>query len=60
MNDFLEFDEKKKAVKSLNLDDYSVEELNKYISELENEIMRVKLEKEKKSKLLREAQKFFS
>ncbi len=59
MNDFLEFEEIKKAVKSLNLDDFSVEDLNKYISELENEIFRAKEEIQKKTKLITEAQKFF-
>ena len=59
MNDFLEFENTKKVIKSLNLDDFSVEDLIKYISELENEIIRVKEEKEKKNKLLSEAQKFF-
>ena len=59
MDDFLEYDEVKKTIKSLNLDDFSVEDLNKYISELKNEISRVKEEIEKKSNLLTEAQKFF-
>ena len=60
MNDFLEFEETQKSIKSLNLDDFSVEDLNKYISELKNEIRRVKEEIEKKSNLQSEAQKFFS
>tara|TARA_Y100001970_G_scaffold25660_1_gene30617 strand:- start:1237 stop:1425 length:189 start_codon:yes stop_codon:yes gene_type:complete len=60
MNDFLEFEETQKSIKSLNLDDFSVEDLNKYISELKNEISRVKEEIEKKSNLQSEAQKFFS
>ena len=38
MNDFLEFDETQKTIKSLNLDDFSVEDLNKYIVELKKEI----------------------
>ena len=59
MNDFLEFENTKKVIKSVNLDDFSVEDLIKYISELENEIIRAKEEKEKKIKLLSEAQKFF-
>ncbi len=60
MNDFLEFEETQKSIKSLNLDDFSVEDLNKYISELKNEISRVKEEIEKKSNLQSEAEKFFS
>ena len=59
MNDFLEFEESNKAIKVLNLDDFSIEDLNKYIEELKNEINRVSLEIEKKSSLLSEAQKFF-
>ena len=43
MDDFLEIDEKKKTINSLNLDDFSVEDLEKYISELNKEILRVKL-----------------
>jgi len=59
MSDFLEFEESNKAIKVLNLDDFSIEDLNKYIEELKNEINRVSLEIEKKSSLLSEAQKFF-
>ena len=59
MSDFLEFEESNKAIKVLNLDDFSIEDLNKYIEELKNEINRVRQEIEKKSNLLSEAQKFF-
>ncbi len=59
MNDFLEYDESKKTIKVLNLDDFSLEDLNKYIIELKNEILRSNKEIEKKSNLLTEAQKFF-
>ena len=59
MDDFLEIDEKKKTINSLNLDDFSVEDLNKYISELNKEILRAKEEINKKNKLKKEAQKFF-
>ena len=59
MDDFLEIDEKKKTINSLNLDDFSVEDLEKYISELNKEILRVKEEINKKNKLKKEAQKFF-
>ena len=59
MDDFLEIDEKKKTINSLNLDDFSVEDLNKYISELNNEISRAKEEINKKNKLKKEAHKFF-
>ena len=59
MDDFLEIDEKKKTINSLNLDDFSVEDLEKYISELYNEILRAKEEINKKNILKKEAQNFF-
>ena len=40
MTDFLEIEEKKKTINTLNLDDFSIEDLKKYINELENEINR--------------------
>ena len=59
MNEFLEYEEKKKSIKSLNLDDFSVEDLDKYTSELKDEIDRVNLEKVKKKKLISEAESIF-
>ena len=59
MTDFFEVDEKQKTVKILNLDDFSVEELQSYISELENEIHRVQGEIQKKKNLKLNAEKFF-
>ena len=59
MDDFLEYDETKKTVKSLNLDDFSIEDLNNYIFELKDEITRVEKEIEKKTALINEAQKLF-
>ena len=59
MDDFLEFDSDKKVVKSINLDDFSIEDLRKYIDELENEIKRAEAEVIKKNKFQLEAQKFF-
>ncbi len=59
MDDFLEFDEEKKSVKSLNLDDFSVEDLKKYIKELEDEKKRVEIEIKKKNNLQKEAKRFF-
>jgi len=59
MNDFLEFDNEKKSVKLINLDDLSVEDLKAYIEELENEINRVRLEISKKNQFQKDAQKFF-
>ena len=59
MDDFLEIDEKNKTINSLNLDDFSVEDLDKYILELNKEILRVKEEINKKKILKKEAQNFF-
>ena len=59
MNEFLEYEESKKSIKSLNLDDFSVEDLDKYILELKNEIDRVNIEKVKKKRLISEAENIF-
>ncbi len=59
MTDFFEVDEKQKTVKILNLDDFSVEDLQNYISELQTEILRVQDEVKKKQNLKLNAEKFF-
>ena len=59
MTDFFEIDEKQKTVKILNLDDFSVEDLQNYISELQTEIVRVQDEIKKKKDLKLNAEKFF-
>ena len=59
MTDFFEVDEKQKTVKILNLDDFSVEDLQNYISELQTEILRVQDEIKKKNNLKLNAEKFF-
>ena len=59
MNEFLEYEESKKSIKSLNLDDFSIEDLDKYTSELKDEIDRVNMEKVKKKKLINEAENIF-
>ncbi len=59
MTDFFEVDEKQKTVKILNLDDFSVEDLQNYISELQTEILRVEDEIKKKKDLKLNAEKFF-
>ena len=59
MNEFLEYDEHKKSIKSLNLDDFSIEDLDKYISELKDEIDRAIMEKVKKKNLISEAESIF-
>ena len=59
MTEFLEYDDVKRSIKNLNLDDLSLEDLEKYITELNEEILRVQQEIEKKSLHLTEAKKFF-
>ena len=59
MNEFLEYEETKQSVKSLNLDDFSIEDLDKYTLELKDEIDRVYKEKVKKKKLISEAENIF-
>ena len=59
MTDFFEVDEKQKTVKILNLVDFSVEDLQNYISELQTEILRVQDEIKKKENLKLDAEKFF-
>ena len=59
MTDFFEVDEKQKTVKILNLEDFSIEDLKNYVSELETEILRVKDEIKKKEKSKLNAEKFF-
>ena len=59
MNEFLEYEESKKSIKILNLDDFSIEDLNKYTLELKDEIDRVNMEKVKKRKLISEAENIF-
>ena len=59
MTDFFEVNEKQKTVKILNLDDFSVEDLQNYISELQIEILRVQDEIKKKENLKLNAEKFF-
>ena len=59
MTDFLEFEENKKTIKKLNLEDLSIENLKEYILELEVEIMRVKGEIELKHNSINEAEKYF-
>ena len=59
MNEFLEYEESKKSIKSLNLDDFSIEDLDKYTLELKDEIDRVYMEIVKKEKLISEAENVF-
>ena len=50
MDDYLEIEKDTKTLKSINLDDFSIEDLKEYIEQLEKEIERVKNELEKKLK----------
>jgi len=59
MSNFIEFDEEKKTIKSIDLDDYSVEDLKEYIETLTVEISRSKEEIKKRLKTKEEAQEFF-
>ena len=59
MTDFLEFEENKKTIKKLNLEDLSIENLKEYILELEEEIMRAKGEIQLKNNSIKEAEKYF-
>ncbi len=59
MTDFLEIDEKQKTIKKLNLENFSLENLNQYILELNEEIVRVKGEIDLKKNSISEAEKYF-
>jgi len=59
MDDYLEFEKDTKVLKSITLDDFSVEDLKEYIDQLKNEIERVKIELNKKLKSHNEAEKYF-
>ena len=59
MTSFMEFISDKKSIKSINLDDYSIDDLEVYINELKEEMSRVKEEIKKKELSKQEAQKFF-
>ena len=59
MDDYLEFEKNTKALKSIDLDSFSVEDLEEYIQQLSNEIERVKKELVKKLESQAEAKKYF-
>ena len=59
MGDYLEFEKDTKALKLINLDDLSVENLKEYIKQLKIEIERVKTELDQKLKYQVEAEKYF-
>ena len=55
----MEFDEETKIIKSINLDDFSIEDLEEYIESLNSEIRRSENEIRKRLITKEEAQKFF-
>ena len=59
MIDFLEIDENKKTISSLDLDDLSIEDLKTYLDELKREIIRVKSEIDKKENIKKQASRLF-
>tara|TARA_B100001540_G_C15196125_1_gene368636 strand:- start:320 stop:502 length:183 start_codon:yes stop_codon:yes gene_type:complete len=59
MTDFLEINEKKKTIKSLNLEDLSIDNLKQYIVELQEEIKRVQEDISLKESSINEAKKYF-
>ena len=59
MNSFLEFEEDKKTIKSINLDNFSIEDLEEYIDSLKLEVKKAEEEIKQRIKTKGEAQKFF-
>jgi len=59
MSSFLEFEEGKKTIKAINLDNFSVEDLEEYIDDLKLEVRKAEEEIIKRIKTKEEAQKFF-
>ena len=59
MDDYLEFDKDSKKLQSIELDDFSIEDLKEYIEQLRNEIERVKKNLEIKVKSQKNAEKYF-
>ena len=59
MNSFLEFEEDKKTIKSINLDAFSIEDLEEYINSLMLEVKKAEEEVNKRIKTKEEAQTFF-
>ena len=59
IDEYLEFEKDTKNLKSLNLDNLSINELKEYIDQLKKEVDRVNLEVQKKIKLQSKADKIF-
>ena len=59
MSSFLEFEEDQKTIKSINLDNFSIEDLEEYIDGLKLEVKKAEEEIMQRIKTKEEAQKFF-
>ena len=59
MSSFIEYDENTKVLKYINLDDFSIEDLEEYIEKISLEIDRAEAEIKKRLKTKDEALKFF-
>ena len=59
MDDLLEFEKDTKVLKSIDLDDFSIEDLKLYAEQLNKEIKRVKIELENKLRFQEKAGKYF-
>ena len=59
MGSFIEFEENKKKIKSINLEDFSIEDLEEYIDSLMLEVKKAKEEIKMRIKTKEKAQKFF-
>ena len=59
IDEYLEFEKDTKNLKSLNLDNLSINELKEYIDQLKKEVDRVNLEVQKKIKLQSKADNIF-
>ena len=59
MTDFIEINDKEKTIKSLNLENLSLQNLKQYIDELYAEIERAKAEINLKKQSINEAEKYF-
>jgi len=59
MSSFLEFEEGRKKIKSINLEDFSIEDLEEYIDSLMLEVKKAKEEIKMRIKTKEEAHKFF-
>ena len=59
IDEYLEFEKDTKNLKSINLDNLSINELKEYIDQLKKEVDRVNLEVQKKIKLQSKADNIF-